>query len=67
MFNDPTLTNLVERSIAHNHDLRIAAANVRQVERGGRARWRIENESSECVGSIFQVDGEPLDTDSCDA
>lgn len=30
LFNDPTLTNLVEHSIAHNHDLRIAAANVRQ-------------------------------------
>src|SRR5688572_24495172 len=30
VFNDPTLTNLVEQAIAHNHDLRIAAANVRQ-------------------------------------
>ncbi|MCI0674482.1 MAG: efflux transporter outer membrane subunit [Phycisphaerales bacterium] len=30
VFNDPTLTSLVERAIAHNYDLRIAAANVRQ-------------------------------------
>jgi multidrug efflux system outer membrane protein len=30
IFDDPALTKLVERAIAHNHDLRIAAANVRR-------------------------------------
>jgi outer membrane protein, multidrug efflux system len=30
VFSDPTLTSLVEQAIAHNHDLRIATANVRQ-------------------------------------
>jgi multidrug efflux system outer membrane protein len=30
LFDDTTLTNLVEIAITHNHDLRIATANVRQ-------------------------------------
>src|SRR6185369_6682097 len=29
-FNDPRLDGLVDRAMAHNHDLRIAAANVKE-------------------------------------
>ena len=37
---DPLLDRLVEQALAHNTDLRQAAANLERARAGGRSRWR---------------------------